>query len=86
MNDKVNVRMCMLCKKRALKLEMIRIVEKDGVFSFDSAGKAQGRGTYICSGGCLEKAMKNKRYSRMFKDPGMKNITVHKGELLNGEK
>ena len=56
-------RTCMGCNAKKDKKELIRIVKnKEGNISIDRAGKAQGRGAYICDNiECLNKVIKSKR-------------------------
>ncbi len=63
---KIPVRMCVACREPHPKKELFRIVrDKEGAISFDSTGKAQGRGAYICPKiECLEKAYKTKVLAR----------------------
>ena len=53
-------RMCVACRERKQKREMIRVVRNmDGTLSVDDTGKAPGRGAYICPTlDCLERAKK----------------------------
>ena len=48
------------------KRSLLRIVKSpEGAISFDRAGKAPGRGAYVCrSRECLEKAMKARQLER----------------------
>ena len=61
-------RMCMVCRTRKPKGELIRIVKnKESQIFIDRTGKANGRGAYICDNvECLEKAIKTKRLERTF--------------------
>ena len=76
MNDKVNVRMCFVCRKNVPKQQMLRIAVKDNEIFYDKTLKGGGRGTYICSLECFKKAEKTKRLNSVFK--GKASI-----ELLN---
>ena len=60
---KVPLRKCLGCNDMKPKKELIRIVRSpEGKVSIDKAGKAPGRGCYICpSLKCLEAAIKGKR-------------------------
>lgn len=59
---KIPQRMCIGCRTKANKRDLIRIVrtpEEDIVF--DPTGKKPGRGAYLCGQNtCLEKALKSK--------------------------
>ena len=59
-------RTCMEKKEKKDKKELIRIVKnKEGNISIDRAGKAQGRGAYICDNiECLNKVIKSKRLEK----------------------
>ena len=59
-------RTCMGCNAKKKKKELIRIVKnKEGNISIDRAGKAQGRGAYICDNiECLNKVIKSKRLEK----------------------
>lgn len=67
MNDKVNVRMCFVCRKNIAKEQMLRIAVKDNEAFLDKTFKGGGRGTYICSLECFKKAEKTKRLNAVFK-------------------
>lgn len=64
---KIPMRKCIGCSKSFPKKELCRIVRtklEDGseTVSFDSTGKLNGRGAYICKNSkCLEIAIKSKR-------------------------
>ena len=57
---KIPMRMCVGCREMTPKKELLRVVKSpEGTVSFDSVGKAPGRGAYICrSEACLNKAIK----------------------------
>ncbi len=61
------LRMCVGCRQRAPKKELVRIVRTpEGGLILDAAGKASGRGAYICRRAqCLEKARKSRALERM---------------------
>lgn len=61
-------RTCIGCNQKKDKKDLIRIVKnKDGEVNVDPKGKLEGRGTYICKNEeCLNKAIKNKRMSKIF--------------------
>jgi hypothetical protein len=43
------MRTCIVCRKKAQKDELFRIVRKpDGGIAYDAGGNAAGRGAYIC--------------------------------------
>ena len=58
-------RSCVACGQKAGKIELFRVVRRqDGQVVFDKAGRAPGRGAYVCSEVCLEKAVSQKRLDR----------------------
>lgn len=63
---KVPLRKCLGCNEMKPKKELIRIVRNpEGKVNIDKAGKAPGRGCYICpSLSCLDSAVKAKRVER----------------------
>lgn len=63
---KIPMRKCIGCMESFPKKELCRIVKnKDNEILFDSTGKVNGRGTYICKKSeCFEKAIKTKRLSK----------------------
>ncbi len=66
---KVPLRKCLGCNEQKTKHELIRVVKnKDGEIFMDLAGKANGRGAYICKSlECFEKAYKRKAIERALK-------------------
>ncbi len=53
------VRMCVGCRDRKRKEELLRFVERDGVLFFDPFYRAEGRGMNLCpSRRCFERALK----------------------------
>ncbi|MGI6552148.1 MAG: YlxR family protein [Clostridia bacterium] len=58
---KIPLRMCLGCRERKNKREMIRIVRTpEGKVLVDPTGKKSGRGAYLCpEQACLEKVVKN---------------------------
>ncbi len=64
---KLHMRRCVACMQSKPKNELYRIVKSsDNIIHFDPTGKMSGRGTYICSIDCLNKAINNKRISKEF--------------------
>ena len=70
---KIPMRMCMGCRQRRPKKELVRVVRKaaDGQVVLDSSGKLAGRGAYICSDNlaCLERAVKSRALERALEAP-----------------
>ncbi|MBO5453575.1 MAG: YlxR family protein [Clostridia bacterium] len=65
MNDKVNVRMCFVCRNYLPKEKMLRITKNNGEAFLDKSLKSGGRGSYLCSAECLKKARKTKRINSL---------------------
>ncbi len=59
---KTRQRTCVVCRDVSAKNELLRVVRTpQGEITFDPTGRMNGRGAYLCSVACLEKAMKTKR-------------------------
>ncbi len=59
------MRMCVGCRVMMDKKTLKRVVRSpEGVISLDMAGKAPGRGAYVCSIPCLERALKTRALER----------------------
>lgn len=66
-DKKVPLRMCMACRERKEKKEMLRIVKNESGIHLDFSGKAQGRGAYLCnSEECLKKLLRYKLVNKTF--------------------
>ncbi len=65
----IPVRTCVACRSTDEKRDLLRIVRlPDGTASYDSRGKASGRGAYLCPRqSCLALARKQKRLERALK-------------------
>ena len=63
---KIPMRKCIGCMETFPKKDLCRIVKtKENEIFFDSTGKLNGRGTYICKNiECFNKAIKPKRLSK----------------------
>ena len=63
---KIPMRMCVGCRERKEKRELIRIVRTpEGETLIDPTGKKSGRGAYVCrSPECLKRAIKQKQLER----------------------
>lgn len=57
-------RTCIACGNESPKKELLRVVRnKNGVLSYDSTGRADGRGAYVCKDiKCVELAEKRKSF------------------------
>ena len=66
MQKKIPQRLCMGCRERKPKKEMIRVVRcTDGNVNLDFGGKMNGRGAYVCPDPeCLKKALRSKALDR----------------------
>lgn len=61
-------RTCIVCGTQAGKRDLLRVVRTpSGEVRLDASGKAAGRGAYVCSRECLEKAVSSKRLARPLK-------------------
>ncbi len=61
-------RMCMVCRERKDKTELIRVTKApDGRIFIDESGKESGRGAYLCKNAkCLRQAQRRKAFERAF--------------------
>ena len=66
MQKKIPQRLCMGCRERKEKREMIRVVRSpEGNVSLDFGGKLNGRGAYLCPNPeCLKRAIRSKALDR----------------------
>ncbi len=78
----IPIRECILCRKKILKSELLRIVKKNEAIELDEAQKKDGRGAYICRN-CRksEDLIKKRVLDRAFKT----KIPDEIYELLKGE-
>lgn len=62
-------RMCAVCRERKLKNDLIRVAKtSEGEILLDAAGRAFGRGVYICKNQeCIKNAEKKRVFERSFK-------------------
>jgi len=77
---RVPIRSCVVCRQTSEKKTLLRVVrapEKDGGgVAVDPAGRANGRGAYICAAlDCIEKAAKQKRFERALSAPVPVSLT-----------
>ncbi len=62
---KTPMRMCVGCRVMMEKKALKRVVRSsEGAVSLDTLGKAPGRGAYVCSLPCLERAAKTRALER----------------------
>ena len=66
MAKKIPMRMCVSCKERMAKKELIRIVATpDGQVVLDPTGRLPGRGAYVCHNPeCQKKALEHQQFDR----------------------
>lgn len=78
---KIPERMCVGCRSRRPKRDMVRVVRTpEGDILIDPTGKRAGRGAYVCPAeGCLLKAMKNRGLERALEVPLGSELT---GQLV----
>ena len=62
------LRMCMVCRERKEKHDLIRIVrQKNGCLQIDFSGHLEGRGAYVCKdNSCNLQAQKRRCLERAF--------------------
>lgn len=64
---KIPQRKCLGCMESKPKNKLYRLVKtKMNEVIIDTTGKLEGRGAYICSEECLEKARRAKRFEKEF--------------------
>ncbi|MEW6661207.1 MAG: RNase P modulator RnpM [Bacillota bacterium] len=80
---KIPQRMCVGCREKKNKRELIRIVRTpEGSVLIDKTGKKSGRGAYICNDSqCLSKAVKSKSLEKALNT----TISAEIPELLQRE-
>lgn len=63
-------RSCIACGATQDKGRLLRVVRaSDGAVRFDPAGRAAGRGAYVCSGSCFALARKSRKLERALRCP-----------------
>ncbi len=69
MRNKANTRQCVVCRTRADKKDLVRLIKIDGdLVVIDKNGKSGGRGAYICNNeACITKAEQKGFLNRAFK-------------------
>lgn len=69
---KVPMRMCIGCRERRPKRELVRVVRSpEGQVTLDPSGKASGRGAYVCADNpaCLTRAVRSHALERALEHP-----------------
>ncbi len=62
MAEQKRQRTCIVCRTTETKNSLLRLVRSpEGEICFDPTGKMNGRGAYVCSVACLEKALSSKK-------------------------
>ncbi|MCL1797041.1 MAG: YlxR family protein [Eggerthellaceae bacterium] len=63
-------RSCIACRARRDKAKLFRLVRDSAqAVHFDSTGRIDGRGAYVCSLACMETAQKTRRLERALRVP-----------------
>ena len=86
-DKKVPQRMCIVCRQMFDKKELVRVVKNEEGIVIDSTGKKNGRGAYICLGGCADKLLKSRALDRTFKmsvDPGVYESIIEELKKIAG--
>jgi len=67
---KIPMRMCVGCRTMIPKADLLRVVKTpEGKITFDTTGKLNGRGAYVCKNAeCLAKIKKQNSLSNAFKE------------------
>ena len=73
---KKNTRMCIACRERADKHELLRFNKsKDGTVTLDSDGKSEGRGIYLHKKReCIAQLKKKKTLYALLKEAGVDEL------------
>ncbi len=81
----IRQRMCIVCRGRFQKDELIKLVAEDGVVVLDIFQKKFGRGAYICKNEeCIKKSEKKKMISVKFKNTVPESLYEEIRSALNG--
>ncbi|MBN2851588.1 MAG: YlxR family protein [Clostridia bacterium] len=87
-SKKVPLRMCVACREKMPKKQLIRIVKtKENGILVDVTGKVSGKGAYICKETeCLEKVQKTKFLSKFFEQEVPDKVYKDLEEAIKFEK
>jgi len=78
-------RTCVACGKQDDKMGLFRLVRtEEGKVAYDSSGKRQGRGDYVCCVACMERAYKTKRIERALRPPFTRQDYERIADSLSG--
>ena len=81
--NEINMRMCIVCRARKNKEDLIRIIRIENDLQIDREKNIQSRGVYICNDfECVRKAEKTKVFNRCFKMDAGKEIYERLGEII----
>lgn len=61
------VRTCVGCGTQSTKADLMRLVRTADGVQFDASGRKPGRGAYVCSEACLDKAFSTRKLQRALK-------------------
>lgn len=83
---KIPQRKCLGCMESKPKNKFYRVVKtRMDEIIIDTTGKIEGRGAYICSEECLEKAIKAKRFEKEFDMKIEKEVYDNLRRVIKGE-
>ena len=84
---KIPLRICVGCREKKPKRELLRLVRTPGgEIRLDPGGKMSGRGAYICrQASCLAKALKGKRLEKNLEHPLSEEVIAAFKALLESE-
>lgn len=87
MPKKIPMRMCIACREKKTKKELIRVVRTpEGEILVDRTGRANGRGAYLCdSVACLERAVKTRALERALEAKVDESVFATLREALKSE-
>ena len=78
------MRMCVGCRTMMDKKVLKRVVRSpEGEIQLDMVGKASGRGAYICSAPCLDRAVKTRAFERALGHKADESVLAGLREALN---
>lgn len=85
MGKGIRQRTCISCKKIDDKQAMLRLYrKKDGCVAIDLKGNEPGRGAYICSSKCLERALDKNLIGRALRASFKNEFEVDEKEAIDG--
>ena len=81
------IRQCMGCRRHLPKRELLRVVRPpEGEVKLDTAGKAQGRGVYLCrDAACFKRVRKSRALERSLKSPVPEGVFAEIEGLLSDD-